>query len=487
MTDLLQVLPDFSTQPYSHILPSLEKNQVTTADLLTLDAVDVAKRAQVPVAEARRLTDAVLSALRGQLGLQPDAEGSKKPILASTGQELVGRWSTISTLDDGLDAALAGGIPTGYLIEVTGESGAGKTQFLLTLLLSSQLAPPTGISKSALYISTEAALPTSRLTQLLSTHPRLSSLPDASKPSLSRILSIQTPDLESQDHILRYQLPVAIRRHNIGLVVLDSVAANYRAEFSQDPSARSGAAAMAKRSSQLVQLGSLLRDLARAENIAVVVANQVADRFSPTSVTVSAAVSRTTSLNSNRSNQTTNNNGDANGDRTASPSPQPQLQTEKNNPTSTPCTPAPPPLLSTPDPLTLDHQQRWFTGWGDLVPPSSTDTHRPQMLKTPSLGLVWTNQIACRVALIKEAVYSSTTTSERTGQGGKDGGEVGGPDIKGWRRWMRVVFAPWVGPSEGRGVEFEICGGGVRSLGGGEVEGGEGGMAESDVAAEVLP
>ncbi|KAJ9641884.1 DNA repair protein rhp57 [Coniosporium tulheliwenetii] len=439
MTDLLQVLPDFSTQPYSHILPSLEKNQVTTADLLTLDAVDVAKRAQVPVAEARRLTDAVLSALRGQLGLQPDAEGSKKPILASTGQELVGRWSTISTLDDGLDAALAGGIPTGYLIEVTGERQNTIPPNPPPLLAA---RAPTGISKSALYISTEAALPTSRLTQLLSTHPRLSSLPDASKPSLSRILSIQTPDLESQDHILRYQLPVAIRRHNIGLVVLDSVAANYRAEFSQDPSARSGAAAMAKRSSQLVQLGSLLRDLARAENIAVVVANQVADRFSPTSVTVSAAVSRTTFS-----------------------FPQPQLQTEKNNPTSTPCTPAPPPLLSTPDPLTLDHQQRWFTGWGDLVPPSSTDTHRPQMLKTPSLGLVWTNQIACRVALIKEAVYSSTTTSERTGQGGKDGGEVGGPDIKGWRRWMRVVFAPWVGPSEGRGVEFEICGGGVRSLG----------------------
>merc|ERR1712137_1279713 len=106
--------------------------------------------------------------------------------------------------------------------------GAGKTQLLLTLLLASQLPPPQGLAKSAVYISTEAILSTNRLAQLLASHPALTSLPAAQKPSLSRILSIQTPDLESQEHILRYQLPVAIQKHH---VVLDSVAANYRAEF----------------------------------------------------------------------------------------------------------------------------------------------------------------------------------------------------------------------------------------------------------------
>jgi DNA repair protein RAD57 len=83
---------------------------------------------------------------------------------------------------------------------------------------------------------------------MLSTHPILVSANP--KPSLDRIISIVTPDLESQDHILRYQLPVAIRRHSIGLVVLDSVAANYRAEFER-PGASKNGANMAKRLAQL--------------------------------------------------------------------------------------------------------------------------------------------------------------------------------------------------------------------------------------------
>jgi DNA repair protein RAD57 len=33
----------------------------------------------------------------------------------------MGRWSAISTLDDAMDMALGGGIPTGYVTEVTGE------------------------------------------------------------------------------------------------------------------------------------------------------------------------------------------------------------------------------------------------------------------------------------------------------------------------------------------------------------------------------
>ena len=55
MTNLLTVLPDFDIQPFTHILPSLEKALVSAADLLTLDALDVAKRAQVPPGEVRKL------------------------------------------------------------------------------------------------------------------------------------------------------------------------------------------------------------------------------------------------------------------------------------------------------------------------------------------------------------------------------------------------------------------------------------------------
>jgi DNA repair protein RAD57 len=123
MTDLLQVLPDLDAKPYTHLLPSLDKALITTNDLLTLEPADVAKRAQLPAGELRKLADAVIAALQQQLGLGGDeAVGngflSASPNPATDDNDA---WTCISTLDEKLDAALGGGIPRGYLVEVTGE------------------------------------------------------------------------------------------------------------------------------------------------------------------------------------------------------------------------------------------------------------------------------------------------------------------------------------------------------------------------------
>ena len=300
---------------------------------------------------------------------------------------------------------------------LTFTSGAGKTQLLLTLLLSAQLPQPNGLSRPTLYISTEHSLPTNRLAQLLENHPRLSSHP--SPPSLARILTLNTPDLESQDHILTYQLPVALSRHNVGLVIIDSIAANYRAERSSvnTPSA------LATRSAQLVRLGALLRSLCREHNCAVIVANQVADRFAPISTISrpSASVSAGNVVSS--------------------------------SPASTAASATP-----TPSVLVLDHQQRFFTGWG--AGPFTS----PHSLKTPSLGLVWANLIACRIALVKG--IDNGCRQVREGEGAVVG--IGGAEwnSRSWRRWMRIVFAPWVkGTGEtDQGVEFEVWSGGVRAV-----------------------
>ncbi|KAF1923777.1 P-loop containing nucleoside triphosphate hydrolase protein [Didymella exigua CBS 183.55] len=436
MTDLLQVLPDFEARPFTHLLPSLDKTLITVNDLLTLDAQDVAKRAQLPAGELRKLVDAVVLALHQQLGLggEAAAEDSFSTALGNPGDS----WKCISTLDEKLDAALGGGIPPGYLVEVTGESGAGKTQLLLTLLLAVQLPAPLGLSKTAVYISTEAVLSTTRLAQLLSAHPALERLSPEERPSLAKVLAIQTPDLESQEHILRYQLPVAIKKHNVGLVILDSVAANYRAEF-EKKGASNGAASMAKRGTQLVQLGALLRELARTEGIAVVVANQVADRFTkPPSPPNSNVVSRNTSTNS----QCTRDN-----------TPQPS-----NPAQSIPASQFDDSVLLSPDPLVLDHQQRWFTGWGDIA------HEAPHYLKTPSLGLVWTNQLACRIALIKKPVFASRGPLIHVGNGDDQWNEQEETHISNWRRWVKIVFAPWTSPTEGRGLEFEITKQGIKAV-----------------------
>ncbi|KAI9751475.1 MAG: hypothetical protein M4579_006047 [Chaenotheca gracillima] len=434
MTDLHHTLPGFSTQPYTHLLPSLERALITTSDILTLDPAEVAKRARLPTVQILKLSDAILDTLQHDLGLdknapygndrvQPEYPG-KKGCLKQDGNRLASRWTSVSSLDGSIDKALGGGVPTGYVTEVTGESGVGKTLFLLTLLLSAQLPPPRGLSRTSIYISTEHPLPTKRLTQLLQNHPHLSNLEEP--PSLSKILSISIGDLESQDHILRYQLPVAIERHNIGLVVLDSVATNFRAEFDQ----LGKTAGLTRRAAELHRLGALLRRIARDQNVAVVVANQVADRFTP--VTSMATPNLTI--------------------------PRPAWnQAPQGSPFQSSGTSRSSNLAPTPNPLTLDHQQRWFTGWG-AFPPSISHPSQPshQDLKTPALGPTWTLQLSARIALYKSPSFGPPRLPTAA-----SGTAPPGQETMGWLREMKVIFAPWAEGVDGEAVPFEILNQGI--------------------------
>lgn len=505
MTDLLCVLPHFPIGQYASLVPALERHQLTTSDLLTLDVTDIGKRTQLPLLDVKRLCNAVLDALHRDLGVAPnDAQeptprqnkhvrDDPKPTagpgyqLRHTHASLAAQWQTISTLDPALDRALGGGVPAGYVTEVTGESGAGKTQLLLSLLLAVQLPPPRGLGRQALYISTEAPLSTRRLAQILANNPALqaasASSPSSDQtgppPSLDNIISAATPDLESQDHILSFQVPVEVERRNVGLVVLDSVAANYRAEFERGSGAGGGGSNMAARSADLVRLGSLLRDLARRHNLAVVVSNQVADRFSaarspdpPGPWTTTAMAAATQDSNSNSSPLASRSRAAAEPLQIPSSSslaepgfPRSSMPDHHHNQQP----PAPAVLL-------LDHQQRWFSGWGDDTAADGAQ------LKTPSLGLVWSTQVAARVALVKRPAYGGGRRARyRVGEEGE--GEGGVPVLRSWRRWMKVVFAPHVGgtgPGVEGAVEFEVTAGGLRGVGRGEEEG-EGEEGEEEV------
>lgn len=487
---------------------------------------DLGKRTQLPLLDLKRLCNAVLASLHSDLGVSTKDDGpsssitgddtpAKDPVkgngLRHRLSTLESQWSTISTLDPLLDASLNGGIPTGYITEVSGEAGAGKTQLLLSLLLAVQLPPPYGTGRNALYISTEAPLQTRRLTQMLAQNPIFADMAPDDRPSLDNILSTTTPDLESQDHILTYQVPVEVTRRNIGLVVLDSVAANYRAEF--DRSAHSdiggGRAAdqgsnMGARSSELVRLGMHLRELTRTQNLAVVVSNQVADRFGlgrtphqqqlykrsssnrSTATTTAAAAAATrygaaqkeslsSPLASRGKNpdqhpplphvEPTSSIADALPRSSLSNGPEEQEQEEERPPERLP----PPPFLDdivgppVPPALNLDHQARWFTGWGDEPRPSPIHP-----LKTPSLGLVWATQVACRIALYKAPRYGRSKYAEDNNDDGVNGrAVVGMPTLKSWRRWLKVVFAPHVaatGPGLEGATEFEIYMGGLKGV-----------------------
>ena len=470
MTDLLRILPSFPTAPFAALLPAIEHQALTTTDLLTLHPADIAKQTQLPLLDLKRLVAAVQASLSDDIQPRklttktssPDPSSSELPSSPSASPS---SWpSFISTLDPDLDAALGGGIPTGRITEFAGESGAGKTQFLLSLCLAVQLPSPHGLGRQALYISTESGLATSRLAQMLRANPLLNDLHQDDKPSLDNILSTALPDLESQDHILQYQVPVLLERHSIGLIVLDSVAANYRAEFERHGSSRGSN--MAARSSDLVRLGALLRDFARRYNLAVVVANQVSDRFvsngpaqqhiQPPRPGTAAAAAATAATAPGGTQETPLASRSTRASQMALP--------------STPASPIP---FSLPDEdppaapaLDLDHQQRWFTGWGD-------DPHSSYALKTPSLGLVWTTQIACRIALFKRPTYGQPSRTAPPLMAGdqadeEDAESTAAPrTLRQWRRWMKVVFAPHAqasGPGTDDAVRFEITPGGLRAV-----------------------
>jgi DNA repair protein RAD57 len=204
---------------------------------------------------------------------------------------------------------------------------------------------------------------------------------------------------------------------------------------------------MAQRSSELVKLGQLLRDLAREQNIAIVVANQVTDRFSSVGGGSSPILSRATQSSplARRGGGRTLPLSSIAGPMSSAPG-----AGDVGGDMGTL-------FKSTVDPMSLDHQQRWFTGWGDDPRPSYVTIKN---LKTPALGLIWTTQIACRIALIKRPVYGPGLVADEENERGE-------PILRKWRRWMKVVFAPHVAPS-GPGlqgaVEFEIKGEGMGAV-----------------------
>ena len=132
MSDLLDTLPDFDVKPYSHLLHSLEKNDVTVTDLITLDPVEIARKCPLPLLDVRRLASDVIEALQKDLRMLPTNQSTSSELLAPTsddksssnsiplqlrGQDMV----FVKTLDPALDKQLGGGFPVGYVTEVVGE------------------------------------------------------------------------------------------------------------------------------------------------------------------------------------------------------------------------------------------------------------------------------------------------------------------------------------------------------------------------------
>ncbi|KAK7394230.1 hypothetical protein VNO78_14752 [Psophocarpus tetragonolobus] len=169
-----------------------------------------------------------------------------------------------------LDRCLGGGIPCNSVTELVGESGVGKTQLCLQLVISAQLPPSLGgLSASSIFIHTEFPFPFRRLRQLsrafLASHPDLLDPCDRvflrAVHSAADLLAL-IPIIET--FLLHSPSPVRI-------IVIDSIAALFRSDFDNTGSD------LRRRSSLFFRISGGLRRLAKRFGIAVVVTNQVVD------------------------------------------------------------------------------------------------------------------------------------------------------------------------------------------------------------------
>ncbi|KAK5949752.1 DNA repair protein rhp57 [Knufia fluminis] len=454
MADLIEILPNFDLQPWRHLTYSLEKKNILTAELVSLDPIEIARKCPLPLKEVRRMAAAVTEALRADAGYRcmpppprPQDKGDseeppRKRVRLEDPKPSIKDLQYVKTLDARIDEALGGGFPAGSICEIVGESAVGKTQFVLTLLLTAQLPAPRGLGRSAIYLSTEDPLNTRRLQQILRSHPQILELPPEDQPSLDHVLGIEVHNVEMQEHMITFQLPEAIRRYNAGLVVIDSIAANFRIEF-QGASRK----VLTERAVALTKLGKALRKIAHEQNVAIVCTNQVSDRFDDDKTRLDKV--RLLSSQSQGSSQATQRYGG--GTSTPTQTQQNANSAARMQPPSVGRAPSaqglrPPPSTHQAhkdEVMSLDYQQRFFTGWGDDARASPFD-----QMKTPALGLTWANQLDARIVL------KISNTHDRSK--GEHGNESYLWSTVKRRRHMKVVFAPWAAPSMDEGVEYEL-------------------------------
>ncbi|KAL9850490.1 DNA repair protein XRCC3 [Geothlypis trichas] len=175
-----------------------------------------------------------------------------------------------------LDSLLKGGIPLVGITELAGESSAGKTQLGLQLCLCVQYPHQYGgLESGAVYIGTEDVFPSKRLQQLIDQQHKLRADVPAEIIQKIRfgnnIFVEQAADLDTFQQCLA-RLSLLLARGMARLVLIDSMAALFRAEF--------GPADAALKARHLQAFGAQLHSLSTRFSTPIVCINQVTDAVS---------------------------------------------------------------------------------------------------------------------------------------------------------------------------------------------------------------
>ncbi|KAJ7489940.1 P-loop containing nucleoside triphosphate hydrolase protein, partial [Mycena galericulata] len=237
-------------------------NLQTVAELLLVSPQDLGRRCRISPLEAKAILNTICD--------------ENSPQIRSLAAVPDDQENICSTGDSYLDAALGGGLRTGMVWEVFGQSAAGKTQMALQLSLFVQIPPSLGgLSGSACYITISSNLPTSRLLQIAEAHPLLSQ----EMCGLENISTIKCPTIPMLIHVLSKILPDLVAQKAganskpVKLVVIDALAELFHS------SDKTTTSTLVDRSQNIAEISTILHSVASTHNIAILVLNEVSDVF----------------------------------------------------------------------------------------------------------------------------------------------------------------------------------------------------------------
>ncbi len=170
----------------------------------------------------------------------------------------------IDTGSIGVNKILGGGIPTGYITELYGKFGTGKSQIAMQLAVNTQKpVDEGGLGKKSIYIDTEHSYLPSRLEEIAK-HSGV----DTDKVHENVFIS-QPIDSDHLSEVVKNAKSLCANE-DIGLIIVDSIIAPFRSDYT-------GRDELPERQNHMGSVITDLKQLIRTHDVAVVYTNQVMD------------------------------------------------------------------------------------------------------------------------------------------------------------------------------------------------------------------
>ncbi len=247
----VEELPGISQNIISKLI---EAGYPTIESIATASAQDLGVAAGIPLTTAQRIIKEAREALN--IRFKTAAEVKKERLTVKK----------ITTSSQALDGLLGGGIETRTMTEFFGEYGTGKTQICHQISVNVQLPPEKGgLNGKAVYIDTEGTFRWERIEAMAKGQGL-----DVDQV-MNNIYFIRAVNSDHQMAIVDELQEKIAEDPSIKLIIVDSVMAQFRADYT-------GRENLAARQQKLNKHLHQLTKLAEMYDIAVVITNQVMAR-----------------------------------------------------------------------------------------------------------------------------------------------------------------------------------------------------------------